>query len=377
VTAPSDTTPEPQTPPETRVVTAPPTEPARAEEQLAEPEPPARSVWGVLFVLGVLGLVAGFLFWVANALTVRELRRFEGHTGIINAVAFTPDGRLGLSAGEDNTVRVWDLETGDEVQKFTRPVAPVKDVAVLPDGKTAVSADVQTLRVWDPATGKEIDHIEGHQGALTSVAVTPDGKYALLGSRNDRNFQLWPLDQKRLYVPRQVYRGHTGWVNSISLSRDGKTAASGGDTTVRLWDVESGKMLHCLMGHKDTVKSVALSPDGRRVVSASMDGTVRLWDAETGKELRRFEGHASWVMSVAFAPDGRRVATGGEGLVRGLKKDNFFEKYTVRVWDVETGAELLHFQGGDGAVRGVAFSPDGTRLLSGGDDRVLRLWRIP
>src|SRR5207245_845472 len=112
--------PEPETPP---------------EEQPAEPEAPTRPVWGVLFVLGVLAGVAGLLFWVANALTVSELRRFEGHTGLINAVAFTHDGRLGLSAGEDNTVRVWDLETGDEVQKFTRPVAPVKDVAVLPDGK--------------------------------------------------------------------------------------------------------------------------------------------------------------------------------------------------------------------------------------------------
>jgi WD40 repeat protein len=384
VTAPNDATPQPDTP------------------RAAETRPASR--WGATFAVVVLAGVAGLVIWVCYALTGSELRQFVGHEGIVNAVAFTPDGRFALSAGEekdrdwfsafalgvgpianvlgashpgDNTVRVWDVATGELVQTFKRPVAPVKDVAVLPDGKTAVSADVQTLRVWDIASGKELSTVEGHMGALTCVAVHPDGKHVFLGSRNDRHFQLWPLDQQRVYIPRKAYRGHTGWVNSLSVSPDGRRVVSGGDKSVRLWDVETAQQLQVFLGHRDTVKSVALSPDGRRVVSASMDGTVRLWDAESGKELRRFTGHASWVLSVAFSPDGRRVATGSEGLVRDQKEKNLYEKYTLRVWDAETGAELLHFHAGEGAVRSVAFSPDGTRLLSGGDDRVVRLWRIP
>jgi WD40 repeat protein len=358
-------------------LTAPEDTTPKVENSTTDPQGSTTSRWGILFGLGVLVLVAGLLFWVAKSLTVSEVRQFAGHTGIINAVAFTPDGRLAVSGSDDGSVRVWDLATGQEVTRFTRHVVPVKGVAVLPDGKTAVSAGVETLRVWDIASGKEINRVEGHRGALTCVAVTPDGQSALLSSRNDKDFHLWELDQQRRYVPRQVFRGHTDWVNSVALSRDGSRAVSGGDTTVRLWDVATGKQLHCLSGHKDTVKSVAISPDGDRVVSSGLDGTVRLWDAETGKELRRLEGHASWVMCVAFSPDGKRIATASEGVVRGRKDESLFEKYTIRVWDVETGSELLHSQGGDGGVRCVAFSPDGTRLLSGGDDRVLRLWRIP
>jgi hypothetical protein len=241
--------------------------------------------------------------------TGRDLKLLRGHMGAIHALAFSPDGKILASGSADTSVRLWDLASGQEIRAVTSNFGAVRAVAFSADGKTlATGGNDSSLRFWDSATGKEQRSVRGQFGIVFSIAFSPDGKMAATGS-SDMQIHLWDLATSR---QRSVLTGHTGAVYAVAFAPVSHLLASASaDGTIRLWDIESGQERLTLTGHKGEVYGIAFATDGRSLASAGADGTVRVWDAASGRERYSLTGHKGPVRAIAMSPDGTLVASGG------------------------------------------------------------------
>jgi hypothetical protein len=300
----------------------------------------------------------------AAAEQIREVRRFEGHTGQVFSVSFSADDRLLASGSSDRTVRLWDPETGQELRRLEGH-GIVRSVSFSTDGRLLASGgEDQSVRLWDPGTGRELRCLSGHKDTVFSVSFSA-GSRLLVSGGDDGTVRLWdPKKGEEL----RCLRGHQGRVHSVNFSADDRLLASGGaDGTVRLWDPGTGQELRCLRGHEGRVWSVSFSADSRLLASGGADGTVRLWDPDTGQELRRLEGHSEIVYLVEFSPDGRVLATQGNDR-------------TCRLWDAFRSNSILTIEilfDGVIGVQGIVFSRDGRYFVSvAADTHAPRLYDV-
>jgi WD40 repeat protein len=245
------------------------------------------------------------------------LQTLKGHTDRVTSVAFSPDGKLLASGSWDNTVKLWDVVSGQEVRTLTGHVNHVTNIAFSPDGKLLASGSTdKTVKLWDVASGQEVRTLTSPTDFVTSVAFSPDGKLLASGSWVN-TVKLWDVASGQEV---RTLTGHTDWVQSVAFSPDGKLLASGStDKTVMLWDVASGQDLRTLTGHTANVNSVAFSPNGKLLASASSDKAVILWDAASGQQVCKLTGYdvdmlaeIGHVFSVAFSPDGKLLASGSD-----------------------------------------------------------------
>ncbi len=162
----------------------------------------------------------------------------------------------------------------------------------------------------------------------------------------------------------RTLEGHSAWVEDVAITPDGRRAVSASwDHTIKVWDLETGREVRTLQGHSSAVRGVALTPDGRRAVSASWDQTLKVWDLETGRELCTLKGHHSSVLAVAVSSDGQRAVSASWD-------------QTLKVWDLETGRELQTLRGHSDSVRAVALTPNGRIAVSGSSDNTLKVWDL-
>ena len=314
----------------------------------------------------------------------------------VNSIEFSPDGNTLTSGGNDDTIRIWDVNSGELLNTLTGPTWNLKSIAFSPDGQTLASSGGENVRLWDAHTGELLNTLteetEGvetlrlwdantgeHLTTLTfrptikSVAFSPDGSM-LAGGSSDSTIHLWDAHtgeqlktltrHKRVvntyYFGENTIAVNLSGVNSVTFSSDGSTLASGGGNTVHLWDANTGELLNTLAGHTEIVNSVVFSRDGNTLASSG-GLTVRLWDVNSGELLNTLTGHARGVNSVAFSRDGNTLASGGD--------DD-----TIRLWDVNSGALLSTLTGHTDPIESVAFSPDGNTLASGSQDGTIILW---
>jgi serine/threonine-protein kinase len=194
-----------------------------------------------------------------------------------------------------------------------------------------------------------------------------DTDLTALHNREDYRALLHRLHQPDPFAANEsrTLKGHSHkLIENVAVSADGRRILSSGyDNTVRLWDAQTRKEVRLLVGHKGLVPALAFSPDGKQVVTGGSDGTVRLWETETGREIRQFPGHTGAVRCVALSPDGKQLLTGGQDK-------------TLLLWNVETGAEIRLQAGTKDVIRAVVFTADGRHALSGGAEPLVHYWDV-
>jgi WD40 repeat protein len=312
----------------------------------------------------------------------------------VGAVAFTPDEQSVITGAGDGTVRRWDVGTGIVLRGHRAQPAPLRGTVgqgssvsaaeASPDARTVMTAgNDESARLWDIRTGREIVRPQDcgykpsfpfsclqigvvaaaiqtdNHGPLEGAAFSPDGRKIATAGPDEAAFVLDATSGRML----TWLQGHTQKVADVAYSADGKRLVTAAlDNTARVWDARSGRELAVLRGHHGDVLAARFIPGGRGVATASKDGTVRLWNADGGLErtLRLSRGS---VRDVAVSADGRYLAAAAEP--------------DARILEVGTGRTIARLRGHDGVVISTAFSPDGGTLVTGGQDQTARLWDVP
>jgi WD40 repeat protein len=328
--------------------------------------------------------------------TGKQTGELLGHTGEIYRLQFSADGLRLISASADNTARVWSMETGAEVRQIRTPGSSIGDVAISRDGQRLATVDTfltNSVKIWDLETTRQLTVIPKTNWTGQWCRFAPDGNLLVAGT--DRSVALWNVHNGEIAEQMRAFTGVTGAVTMISdlwmpnddtvgaIASDGNvylwnfttaaltlvvpgthlvaaagvpndflTVSSAMDWNVRIRQLPGGDTLRTLKGHTTSVHSgVAISPDGKYVLSGGTEETTRLWHRITGQQVRVFAGSGVGTMSAVFSPNGSNVLT-----TVGLPNP------AARLWNTETGELVREFKWTGSWPMGAAFSKDGTKV---------------
>lgn len=327
---------------------------------------------------GTLELWDRILGNIRGALAAKDTTMTGDSEGEV-VVSFSPNGRRLISGGSDGMVRIWDGRSGQPLVALKGHRSRVLAIAWAPDSSSFVTGGSDgSARLWRSGIGRSPYPLEGHSSEITALSFSPDGKKLLSVSRGGDG-RLWTVDGgeliHRLSGPRRA-------IDQAFISADGERAITlvsggtgvGGRTPciVKVWDVRSGQIKYSFGEQLELGRALSVSNDGNRVLTTPTAAASGLGEAEpvgllfdltaeTPTPIATLRGHSGPLSTAAFSPDGSLLVTGGED-------------HGLRIWDGKTGQALRQLEGHREPVRAVVFSPDGRRLLSGAGDRSARLF---
>lgn len=295
--------------------------------------------------------------------------------GELYADGLSPDGTLVISRsalGRDGSLVIWDFASGEPLFTLEGHKNETSSAMFSPDGKNILTASLDgTVRIWDASvwSGGEVQTGYSENGGM-DIQISPDQQLIAFGSG------IGPaavLNRQTLQVI-HILEGDYGGVYRTSFHPDGtRLATVGEDNVIRIWDVATGQLLRSWVGHElgnssggffPGVLDVAFSPDGSRLATASSDSTAKIWDAETGEELLILDGHTVGLHSLEYSPDGLMIATSSD-----------IPENSVRVWDAQSGV-IIHNLATESRAWALAFSPDSQLLATGGTGGFVSLWDL-
>lgn len=285
----------------------------------------------------------------------------KGHQANIGAIDISADGKIIASAGEDQTIKLWQRETGKLIYSFVGVNESIQTLAISPNGKSIIAGGFDgRISQWQLETKQykssffaRVNAPDSHDGVILQLAFAANERF-IVSASNDKTLRIWSYYTGEL---KRTLIGHEEAVNTCAISPDSQIIASGSDDkTIKLWRFDHSYAYQTFIGDKVAVNSLAFSNDGQYLISGGSDKTIKIWDIKTGEIIKSWQAHEQTIISIAVNPHRHLIASAS--------------RTEIKIWQGQTG-ELIKTLRGTAPLK---FSPDGQFLITGSYGGKVKIW---